>query len=275
MNTFRQRSSIEDRALIRGGGEMGSGVAWRLHRCGFDVLITEIERPTAIRRWVCFAEAVYDGHQKIEGITAVRVRTMSECQAAWERNEIAVMVSPDPSRLREFKADVLIDAVLAKRNTGVEIGMARRVIGLGPGFVAGDDVDCVIETNRGPNLGRVIWQGQAERNTGVPGELAGETIKRVLRAPGTGVMETILSIGDEVNVGDLVARIGDVEVCAKLDGIVRGLMRSGLPVTPGVKIGDIDPRNNLSLCGRISDKALAIGGGVLEAIFSKPPSTDS
>lgn len=258
------------RIVIRGGGEMGSGVAWRLRRCGFDVIITEVSRPMAVRRWVAFSEAIYEGAHTIESITARRVNGYQPdvIDKLWRLGEIPILICPDPDELRKLKPDVIVDAILAKRNTGTMRGMASLVIGLGPGFTAGRDVDCVIETNRGPNLGRCIWDGSAEANTGLPGEVGGETVKRVLRAPVTGTVHATRSIGDTVKAGEIVAYVDGVEILSQLDGIVRGMLRDQTPVDQGVKIGDIDPRADIELCRRISDKALAIGGGVLEGVMS-------
>jgi xanthine dehydrogenase accessory factor len=248
---------------------MGSGVAWRLRRCGFDVLITEIARPLAVRRWVAFSEAVYEGEHEIEGITARRAEPAG-VDSVCRSGEIPVIVCPSLDDLAQFHPDVIVDAILAKRNTGTVRGLARRVIGLGPGFSAGDDVDCVIETNRGPNLGRCIWKGAAEPNTGVPGLLAGESARRVLRAPADGLVEPLQEIGDLVKVGTPVARVAGIEVQSSLDGILRGVLREGTVITSGTKIGDVDPRGDRELCGRISEKALAIAGGVLEGILAQP-----
>ena len=249
---------------------MGSGVAWRLRRCGFEVIIAETSQPTAVRRWVAFSEAIYEGSHTIEGITARRV-DMSQSgliDELCQRGEIPVLICPNPDDVRGLNPDVIVDAILAKRNTGTERGKARLVIGLGPGFTARGDVDCVIETNRGPDLGRCIWDGGAEANTGVPGLLAGETVKRVLRAPVTGPVEPVCAIGDIVKAADLVAHVRGVEIRSQLNGIVRGMLRQGTTVDAGVKIGDIDPRADRDLCSRISDKALAIAGGVLEAVLT-------
>jgi xanthine dehydrogenase accessory factor len=258
---------MKQRVLIRGGGEMGSGVAWRLRRCGFDVVVAEIDHPMAVRRWVSFSEAVYEGVHEVEGITARRTEP-PDVSSALNAGEIPVVVCPIPDDLKQFDADVIVDAILAKRNTGTMRGMARRVIGLGPGFVAGEDVDCVIETNRGPNLGRCILEGRAEANTGVPGILAGESARRVLRTPADGVFEPLKAIGDLVKAHTPVARVAGTEIQSQLDGIVRGLLRAGTPVTAGLKVGDVDPRSDAVLCARVSEKALAIAGGVLEGILA-------
>ncbi|MBI5867075.1 MAG: EF2563 family selenium-dependent molybdenum hydroxylase system protein [candidate division Zixibacteria bacterium] len=258
------------RIVIRGGGEMGSGVAWRLRRCGFDVVITEVEHPLAVRRWVSFSEAIYEGSITVEGTTAHRVELpeSTRIDELCRKGDIPILICPDPSEISALRSDVVVDAILAKRNTGTVQGMAKLVIGLGPGFVAGEDVDCVIETNRGSNLGRCIWSGSAEANTGLPGEVGGETVKRVLRAPVAGIVHQARDIGDILRAGEVVAYVDGSEVRSQLDGIVRGMLRDQTPVDQGVKIGDIDPRADIELCRRISDKALAIGGGVLEAVMT-------
>lgn len=258
------------RVLIRGGGEMGSGVAWRLARCGYHVIIAEIDSPTAIRRWVCFSEAVWDGYMEIEGITAVRCTNPGRVDTALHDDFIAVVIEPDAANLGAYRPDVIIDAILAKHGGTTPKGLAKLTVGLGPGFAAGNDVDCVIETNRGPNLGRCIWSGSAEPNTGVPGLLGGESYKRVLRAPCDGRIESIAEIGQIVEIGQVVARVESIEVISQLDGVTRGIMRSGMHVPAGMKIGDVDPRADIGICRRISDKALAIAGGVLEGILSGP-----
>jgi xanthine dehydrogenase accessory factor len=249
---------------------MGSGVAWRLRRCGFDVIIAESSQPMAVRRWVAFSEAIYEGAHTIESIASWRVEALQLdlINDLCRKGEIPVLVCPGPEDIPALNPDVVIDAILAKRNTGTARGMARLVIGLGPGFTAGADVDCVIETNRGANLGRCIWDGAAEANTGIPGAQAGETVKRVLRAPVTGALEPLCSIGDLVKTGDPAARVAGVKVHSQLDGIVRGMLRQGTSVDQGVKIGDIDPRGDRKICRHISDKALAIAGGVLEAVLT-------
>lgn len=251
---------------------MGSGTAWRLHRAGFRVIIAEADTPTAIRRWVCYSEAVYDGRKDMESVNAVRCADLAATEMALKGDLIAVVVCPELSQLSTYRPDVIVDAILAKSGGTTPRGTAARVVGLGPGFVAGDDVDCVVETNRGPNLGRCIWQGGAEANTGVPGLLGGETYKRVLRAPCDGMIEPLAEIGQHVRLGEVVARVNGIEVISQLDGIVRGMMRPSAHVTTGVKIGDVDPRTDMEICRRISDKALAIAGGVLEALLSDPPS---
>jgi xanthine dehydrogenase accessory factor len=269
--------SSELRIVIRGGGEMGSGVAWRPAQAGFRVMIAECAAPLAVRRWVCFSEAICDGVQTVADVTAHRVDASNGCpdlravDAILAQSEIAILIAPELDSCINLKPDVLIDATLKKTNIEPLRGHATLTIGLGPGFVAGRDVDYVIETNRGPNLGKCIQTGSAEPDTGIPGVVGGQTIKRVLRAANAGELKSIRSIGDRVNAGDPVASIAGVNVVSELDGILRGLIRPGAEVTAGQKIGDVDPRGDVDLCRRISDKALAIAGGVIEAIAMQWP----
>jgi len=254
--------------IIRGGGDMGTGVACRLWRCGFTVVITEIEKPLVIRRKVAFAQAVYEGQTTVEGITAIRVRETKEIGAVVSEGRIPVIIDPACRLAREISPKVVVDATLAKRSTGMRRDMAPLTIALGPGCEAGKDVHAVIETKRGHNLGRVILKGCAEPNTGVPETVLGYGEERVLRAPGDGTVRNLLAIGDTVKEGSTVCYVGDAEVKAALNGVVRGLLLDGMTVTKGFKIGDIDPRGKKEYCYTISDKARAVGGGVLEAILS-------
>jgi len=253
--------------LIRGAGDLASGVAYRLHRAGMRVVMTEVPQPTAIRRAVAFAEAVYEGQQTVEGITARLVEGVEGIEAAWQKGEIPVLVDPEARIREELHPDVLVDAIMAKRNTGTRITDAPIVIALGPGFTAGVDCHAVIETNRGHFLGRVILEGSAEPNTGVPGEVGGQTAKRVLRAPTDGVFHALRRIGDFVEEGEVVAQVDGEPVRSRLKGVLRGILHDGLQVRKGMKVGDVDPRGEREHCFTISDKALAIGGGVLEAIL--------
>ncbi len=255
--------------LVKGGGEMATGVAHRLARSGFRVCLTEIPRPMAVRREVAFCEAVYDGEKEVEGLRARRVAGKDEILRSWEEGQIPLVVDPECSIRRELSPEVLIDAILAKKNLGTRIDDAPLVIGLGPGFCAGRDVHYVIETNRGHSLGRVIENGQAEADTGVPGEIAGFTWERVLRAPAAGEFRGKKRIGDPVQKGEVVAEAGGEPVAAKIDGVLRGILRSGVRVTAGMKAGDVDPRGIREHCFTISDKARSIGGGVLEAILMR------
>ncbi len=255
--------------FIRGAGDIASGVAHRLHSSGMKrILMLERENPVAVRREVSFCEAVYDGEKYVEGVKAVRVESFQEAKSAWERKLIPVMVDPDLRILEELKPDVLIDGILAKRNTGTKRGMADLVIGLGPGFTAGFDVDFVVETNRGHNLGKVIRKGSAEPDTGKPAEVMGYSEERVLRAPKKGIFTAMRKIGDPVRKGEVVATVDGSPVYSKIDGVLRGILRDGIEVYEGFKCGDVDPRGIIEYCYTISDKARAVGGGVLEAILS-------
>ncbi len=256
--------------LIRGAGEMASGIAWRLHRSGFRrQLMTEIPQPMAVRRTVCFSEAVWDREHTVEGITARSIDAPQGAEPTWHESAIAILVDPDCNARSILKPDVLIDAILAKKNLGTHIDDAPLVIGLGPGFRAGLDVHCVVETNRGHHLGRLLTEGSAAPDTGIPGEIGGHTVRRVLRAPTSGVFEACLAIGDTVKEGDLVGYVAGQPVHAPLSGVIRGLIRSGTRVPSGLKIGDIDPRGDPSYCFTISEKARAIAGAVLEAILMR------
>jgi xanthine dehydrogenase accessory factor len=254
--------------LIRGAGEMASGVAYRLHRSHFRVCLLDIAMPLAVRRGVSFSEAVYEGEKEVEGVRAITVRQPEEVASAWEKTKIPLLIDPAGKRARDFlKPDVVVDAILAKKNLGTGIGDAPLVIGLGPGFTAGKDVHLVIETNRGHHLGRVLFEGAAEPDSGTPGEIGGFTTERVLRSSRTGVFHPRLSIGDPVEKGSIVAQVDDIPLMAEINGMVRGLLREGTDVESGMKVGDIDPRGKREHCFTISEKARAIGGGVLEAIL--------
>lgn len=254
--------------LIRGGGEMASGVAHRLHRCHFKVCMLEIPQPLAVRREVSFCEAIYEGKKKVEGVQATFIQSPEEISSLWERKEIPILIDPDGKPTIEFlKPDVLVDAIMAKRNVGTKINDAPLVIGLGPGFIANKDVHIVIETNRGHHLGRVILEGSAEPDTGIPGDIGGYTVERVLRTPKKGIFRAQKSIGDRITKGSVVAVVEDYPVIAQINGVLRGLLRDGVEVRRGMKVGDIDPRGKKEYCFTISDKARAIAGGVLEAIL--------
>ncbi|MCB2229062.1 MAG: EF2563 family selenium-dependent molybdenum hydroxylase system protein [Desulfarculaceae bacterium] len=255
--------------LIRGAGEMATGVAYRLHRAGLRVALTEVPQPLAVRRAVSFCEAVYDGAKTVEGLTARLVRGPEEFQPTWDAGELPVLVDPDTACRHHLKPLVVVDALLAKRNTGLRADMAPLTIGLGPGFTAPTDADLVIETNRGHNLGRLIYEGPAAANTGQPGNIAGFTHQRVLRSPAAGPFETLHQLGDAVAEGEAVAVVNGQEVTAKVGGVLRGLIRPGIVVEPGWKVGDVDPRGELEYLNTISEKARAIGGSVLEGILHK------
>ena len=254
--------------LIRGAGEMASGVAHRLHQSHFKVCMLEIPHPIAVRREVSFCEAIYETEKEVEGVRSKFISKPEEIHSVWKEEEIPILVDPDGEKTRRFmKPDVFVDAIMAKKNLGTHIKKAPLVIGLGPGFYAGKDVHIVIETNRGHDLGRLILKGMAEPDTGIPGNIGGYTVERLLRTMKKGVFHPQKGIGDRVNRGSVVAVVDDFPVMAKISGIVRGLIREGVEVKKGMKVGDIDPRGRREFCFTISDKARSIGGGVLEAIL--------
>jgi len=259
--------------LIKGAGDLASGVAHRLVKSGFKVVMTEIAQPTMVRRTVSYGEAVYDNCAVVEGVTARKVSAVSSMHSLWEKGEIPVVVDPQALIVEELKPDVIVDAILAKRNTGTFRGQAPLTIGLGPGFTAGQDVDVVVETMRGHYLGTVIYSGSAMPDTGVPGEIGSHSIKRLLRAPAAGIFKGHYQIGDQVSESDVVGEVAGSPVQAQIAGVLRGLIRTGTTVFAGMKIGDIDPRGKIEHCFSISDKARAIAGGVLEAILSKIDNT--
>ncbi len=253
--------------LVRGGGDLASGIAWRLHHCGFPILITEVAMPMAVRRKVSFCEAVYEGATVVDGVKALLARNIEEAEAMCQKRVIPVMIDPLCDVKEAFRPTVLVDAILAKKNTGTTVDHAPLVIGIGPGFVAGKDVHFVVETMRGHNLGRLITQGGAAPDTGQPGPVMGISADRVLRAPRDGIFEAEKNIGDFVEKGDVIGHVSGTPVRALINGVIRGLIHSGITVTNGLKIGDVDPRAIKEYCYTISDKALAIAGGVLEGIL--------
>lgn len=258
---------MEVSVLIRGAGDIASGIALRLYRAGFFVMMTEIEHPTTIRRTVAFSDAVTNREQTVEGVTARRAETWEEAAAWLKRGWIPVLVDPDCTCRKMLRPDVLVDAILAKRNLGTSIDDADVVIGVGPGFTAGVDCDAVVETMRGHTLGRVYYQGSALPNTNVPGLIGGFAGERVLRAPADGVFEGARRIGDSVAMGEIVGYAAGVPMTATISGVLRGLLADGVRVKKGMKSGDIDPRNQRDYCELVSDKALSVGGGVLEAVL--------
>jgi xanthine dehydrogenase accessory factor len=253
--------------VVKGGGDLGTGVVYRLRRAGLRVLVTELAEPLVIRRRVALATAVYEGTVEVEGLTGRRVADDMEAARAWDAGEVPVLVDPEAAVVRHLNPTVVVDAILAKRNTGTRLTDAPIVIGLGPGFVAGEDVHAVVETMRGHYLGRALYQGAAAPNTGLPGAVHSVTAQRVLRAPVAGRFESVGRIGDRVAAGETVARVDGEPVRAHIDGVLRGLLADGLRVRAGLKVGDVDPRGVVDHCFTISDKALALGGGVLEAIL--------
>ena len=253
-------------AIVRGGGDLATGIIYRLWKAGYAVLSLEIETPLVVRRTVSAASAVFDGSTVIEDMEAVRIDSLNDF--SFDRSRISVLVDPEGESISILKPDILVDAIMAKRNLGTNKEMAPLVIGIGPGFSAPGDVDAVIETKRGHWLGRVIRNGSAIPNTGVPGLIKGYTIERLLRSPGEGYVIPVKSIGDSVIPGDVVAHVEGLPVCSQIEGIVRGLIHPSVKVKKGLKIGDIDPRGEREHCFSITDKSLAIAGGVLEVIMS-------
>ena len=260
-----------DLVVVRGAGDLATGVIVRLVRAGFRVVALESERPTAIRRTVALSEAVYEGTAEVEGVRARRAEGLAEIRAALAEGLVPVAVDPEAALVPVLRPAALVDAILAKRNLGTRIGMAPAVIALGPGFTAGEDVNAVVETARGHDLGRVILKGTAAPNTGLPGEVGGKSAERVVHAPEAGVILAVRSIGDEIREGEPLLLVetkgGRVAVPSPLDGIMRGLIRPGIQVAKGDKIADVDPRGRPEYCRTVSDKALAVAGGVLEALL--------
>ncbi|MCA1954995.1 MAG: EF2563 family selenium-dependent molybdenum hydroxylase system protein [Anaerolinea sp.] len=252
---------------ILGAGELASGVAVRLWRAGFPVWMTELPQPLAIRRTVCFSEAIYSGQTRVEEITAQRLDSPTEIPSAWAKNILPVLIDEAATSIAQQSPTILLDGRMIKRNLGIRRGLAPLVLALGPGFCAGQDVDAVIETNRGHHLGRVLWQGTAEADTGTPGEMRGVRSDRVLYSPCAGVLISSLEIGASIRTGQTIAWVNETPVISRIDGVLRGLIHPGLHLPAHIKIADVDPRADPSYCHTVSDKALAIGGGVLEAIL--------
>lgn len=252
--------------LIKGAGDLATGIAYRLYRAGYDVLMTEISIPTTVRRSVAFSRTVYEKEVEVEGVMGVLVSCIDEINKVQESGKIAIMIDEKALICQEYRPDVIVDAIIAKTNLGTTMTDASLVIGIGPGFKAGLDCHAVIETMRGHFLGKVIWKGSAIPNTGIPGEIGGYTTERLLRATADGVFEPAAQIGDQVTKGQVVAYSGGEAVTAQISGIIRGLLQPRVIVTKGMKCGDIDARCQVEHCFTISDKARSIGGGVLEVI---------
>lgn len=259
------------RVLIKGAGDIATGIALRLWRARFAVFMTEIPVPTTVRRTVSFSQAVFDGTATVEGVTAELAGSVDAAESIQASGRVPVLIDPTASCLGALRPEVVVDAILAKRNLGTTMTDAPVVIGVGPGFVAGVDCHVVIETQRGHDLGRVILQGSALPNTGIPGEIGGRSQQRVLRVPCEGVFRQVLPIGTLVRPGDVVGMVGDVPVRTEIEGTLRGVLAAGVLVHAGMKCGDVDPRCEERHCYTVSDKARAIGGGVLEAILALTP----
>lgn len=252
--------------LIRGAGDLATGIASRLYHGGHQIIMTEIAVPLTVRRMVAFSRAVYEGRAEVEDMTGILVQCMEEAKAVMQAGDIPIIVDEKAEIAQEYKPDVVVDAILAKKNMGTRITDAPFVIGVGPGFTAGSDCHCVVETKRGHTLGKVLYDGSAIPNTGVPGNIGGFTTERLIRAAGDGLMEPRASIGDLVEKGQTVALTGGQEVYAQMSGIVRGMLQPDVQVWKNLKIGDIDARCEKFHCFTVSDKARSIGGGVLEAV---------
>ncbi len=253
--------------LIKGAGDLATGIAWRLRRAGFNIVMTEIAKPLTVRLTVAYSNAVYENEVVIEGIAGKLVHNCDEAKTAMAEGKIAVIVDGEANIKNELRPQVLIDAIMAKKNINTKIDDAPLVIAVGPGFCAGKDCDYVIETKRGHFLGSVIEHGEAIKNTGVPGNIGGYTVERIIRANGEGIFKPLAKIGDSVRKGDVVAYVDERKVTALIDGIVRGMLHGGIRVSDKLKCGDIDPRAEKSHCFTISDKSRAVGGGALEAVM--------
>lgn len=265
---------MKDLIIVRSGGDLATGTIYKLVKCGFPVLILEVEQPSAIRRNVAFSEAVYEGLQTVEDITCYRADSLPHAISLLREKKLAVLVDPDGNAISELRPMAVVDGILAKKNLGTNRSMAPITIALGPGFEAGVDVDAVVETKRGHNLGRVLRSGSAVPNTGIPGVIGGYGKERVIHSPAAGILRNIRKITDTVKKGEPIAEVetetGRVPVLASIDGLLRGLIRDGYPVTEGFKLADIDPRaEEYQNCFTISDKARCIAGGVLEAILQR------
>ena len=252
--------------VVRGGGDVASGIIHRLFKSGYNVVVLETEKPTTIRRKVSFSEAIYSNEIIIEGVKGIFAKDLEHIIKILGEGSIPIYIDEQGKIIKELKPLVVIDAIIAKVNLGTNKKMAPITIGIGPGFRAGNDVDLVIESKRGHNLGKVIYKGEGAKNTGIPGEIGGYREERVLRAPSRGIVKNFYSIGDVVKSGDIICQVGNIKVIAQIDGVLRGMIKEGLFVDTGFKIGDIDPRGIIDYAFTISDKARAVGGGVLEAI---------
>ena len=255
------------KVLLKGGGDLASGIGYRLKRAGFKLLIVEKPEPTAIRRTVSFASVIYQDELEIEGVTGKKVMNFKELEECWKQDKIPVTTAEATDLLAGFQADIIIDGRMLKEKTDQTIDQAELVIGIGPGFKINQNCNLAVETNRGHHLGRVISEGSTARNTGSPGNIKGFTDERVIHAPGAGIFQSDCQIGQRVESGDLIGRVNDKLLKAEIDGVLRGLIRPGIKVKAGTKLADVDPRSKEDYCYYISDKALAVAGGVLEAIF--------
>lgn len=253
--------------VVRGGGDLATGTICRLYRSGYKIIVLEIEQPTVVRHTVSLAQCVFTGKTEVEGLQAVLAASTGEAIELAEKGIVPVLIDSEGVTIEKVRPYVVVDAILAKKNIGTKIDWAPIVIGLGPGFTAGKDVHAVVETKRGHYLGMVYYKGQALSDTGVPGEIGGVSAERVVRAPAEGSFLPIMQIGDSVEKGEELGYVEGIPVKSPIKGVLRGLINQGVKVTEGMKIGDVDPRQVPEYCWSISDKARAIGGGVLEAIL--------
>ena len=268
------RVNMENLIVVRGGGDLATGTIYKLHACGFPVLALETERPSAIRRNVAFSEAVYQGSQTVEGMTCQLAGSVAQAESSLRQGKLTMLIDPAGDCIAALRPLAVVDAILAKKNLGTCREMAPITVGLGPGFAAGVDVDAVVETKRGHSLGKVLYSGSAIADTGVPGIIGGYGKERVIHSPAAGILRNVARITDTVSRGQVIAVVetdfGEVPVKATIDGLLRGLIRDGYPVTEGFKIADIDPRmEEYNNCFTISDKARCIAGGVLEAVLHR------
>lgn len=260
--------------IVRGGGDLATGTIYKLYQCGFPVLVLEVPRPSAIRRNVAFSEAVYEGKQTVEDVSCYLAESIADAERLLTEGKLTMLVDPKGEAITWLKPLAVVDAILAKKNLGTNRSMAPITVALGPGFEAGCDVDAVVETQRGHNLGRVLWQGKAAPNTGIPGIIGGYGKERVIYSPAAGILRNVCRITDTVKQGQTIAVIETdtekIPVIATLNGLLRGLIRDGYPVSKGFKIADIDPRiEEYNNCFTISDKSRCIAGGVVEAILHR------
>lgn len=253
--------------LIRGAGDLASGIALRLHHAHMQIVMTDLPHPTAIRRTVCFSQALLFGTMQVEDVTAERAERVEDVENILSRGNIAVLADPEAACIAQLEPDAVVDAILAKRNLGTRITDAPCVVGVGPGFTAGVDCHAAVETMRGHYLGRVITHGSPIPNTNIPGLIGGFAGERVLRAPADGIFHQLLDIGAKVRAGDAAGEVDSVPMLCHIDGVLRGILADGTPVHRGMKSGDVDPRGETAYCDTASDKALAVGGGVLQAIL--------
>lgn len=268
-NEMNEKYDTQPIVMIRGGGDLASGVALVLFRAGFSIVVIELPEPITIRRRVSFAQAVYDGFCQVEEVSGQLASSTSEARHIFKEHKVAVLVDPQLKTLHDFNLTCLVDCRMIKVESDQRMDAAPMVIGLGPGFTVGKNCHAVVETKRGKNLGRDYWQGGAEPNTGIPGKFSGVDLDRVLYAPKDGTLIPVQNIGDVVEQGTLIATVDGEPVYSKIRGVIRGVLQAGLWVKRGMKIGDIDPRCDVSLCFHVSDKALAVGKGVLEALRAR------